>query len=182
MCGIAGKVFTDSKEAVSSDLLKRMAEAMAHRGPDDEGFSKDGPMGFAFRRLAIIDLSPTGHQPMSNVTETVTVMFNGEIYNYQTLRKECERDGYCFRSQSDTEVIIALYEKYGEGCVEHLRGMFAIAIWDHSSQKLMLIRDRVGKKPLKYFFDGQKLVFGSCLRSILCDASVPQKINREAVE
>ena len=181
MCGIAGKVFTDSKEAVSSDLLKRMAEAMAHRGPDDEGFSKDGPMGFAFRRLAIIDLSPTGHQPMSNVTETVTVMFNGEIYNYQTLRKECERDGYCFRSQSDTEVIIALYEKYGEGCVEHLRGMFAIAIWDHSSQKLMLIRDRVGKKPLKYFFDGQKLVFGSCLRSILCDASVPQKINREAV-
>jgi len=182
MCGIAGKVFTDHSKEVSLELLKRMATSMAHRGPDDEGFFQNGGTGFAFRRLAIIDLSPSGHQPMSNASETITVMLNGEIYNYLEIRAELEKVGYLFQSQSDTEVIIALYEKYGERCVEHLRGMFAIAIWDKPKQKLMLIRDRVGKKPLKYFYDGKKLVFGSCIRSILQDTSIKKEIDPEAIE
>lgn len=182
MCGIAGKVFTDTNKRVSSELLKNMATAMTHRGPDDEGLFQDGPAGFAFRRLAIIDLSEKGHQPMQGQNGDITVILNGEIYNYREIRKEMEREGYSFESESDTEVVIYLYEKYGERCLEYLRGMFAIAIWDKPKQKLILIRDRVGQKPLKYFYDGTQLVFGSCIRSILKDDSVKREIDPEAIE
>ncbi|MDP2624802.1 MAG: asparagine synthase (glutamine-hydrolyzing) [Candidatus Peregrinibacteria bacterium] len=181
MCGFAGKVVSGHGQTVPQELLKKMADSIIHRGPDDEGFYAEGPVGFAFRRLAIIDLSPAGHQPMSNEEGSITVMLNGEIYNYQRLRKQCEADGFKFKSQSDTEVIIALYEKYGEKCLDHLRGMFSIAIWDKKHERLMLARDRTGQKPLKYHHSDNGLVFSSCLRAILQDDSIQPEVEDRAI-
>src|SRR5271169_2911223 len=129
MCGICGKLMLDGEARVSPALVKAMADTIQHRGPDDEGYYVSGPVGFGFRRLSIIDLN-TGHQPISNEDGKVWIVFNGEIYNYQELRQDLQGKGHTFKTQTDTEVIVHLYEEFGERCVDKLRGMFAFAIWD----------------------------------------------------
>src|ERR1700735_1008814 len=129
MCGICGKLEFDRQSAVSPTLVKPMADTISHRGPDDDGYYVSGPIGLGFRRLSIIDLK-TGHQPISNEDGSVWIVFNGEIYNYQELREHLLSRGHIFKTRTDTEVIVHLYEEFGESCVEKLRGMFAFAIWD----------------------------------------------------
>src|SRR3984957_13437758 len=160
MCGICGKLNFDNAKGVSTSLLKSMADAIQHRGPDDEGFYYSGPVGFGFRRLSIIDLN-TGHQPLSNEDGSVWIIFNGEIYNYRELTAELVSKGHVFKTKTDTEVIVHLYEEYGESCVEKLRGMFAFAIWDDRQKVLLLARDRVGIKPLYYWQSEHSIVFAS---------------------
>lgn len=167
MCGIAGKISL-SENNVSTQEIEAMNDAIKHRGPDDGGvyLSPDRRVGLGHRRLAIIDLSPLGHQPMRYLNR-YEIVFNGEIYNFQEKRMLLEKDGYAFQSHSDTEVILALYDKYKEECLEHLRGMFAFAIYDEQERVLFAARDRVGKKPFKYFFDGETFLFASELKAIL---------------
>ncbi|MGD1078798.1 MAG: asparagine synthase (glutamine-hydrolyzing) [Candidatus Sulfotelmatobacter sp.] len=181
MCGICGKFFFDSQARVPAALLKGMTDAIVHRGPDDEGFYISGQVGFGFRRLSIIDLSG-GHQPLSNEDGTVWIVFNGEIYNYQTLREELLAKGHVFRTKSDTEVIVHLYEEYGTNCVQRLRGMFAFAIWDGSQRSLLLARDRVGIKPLYYYVHDNFIVFGSELKAILADREIPREVVPELID
>ena len=166
MCGIVG-VCNLSGDAVSTNLLRRMTERIAHRGPDGEGHYADGPVGLGHRRLAIIDLSPAGHQPMSNETGDVIITYNGEIYNFQKLRVELEALGYHFHSRTDTEVIIHAYEEWGEKCVERLNGMFAFAILDRRRRRLFLARDRYGVKPLYWCLRGDAFIFASEIKAIL---------------
>ncbi|OGM18339.1 asparagine synthase (glutamine-hydrolyzing) [Candidatus Woesebacteria bacterium RIFCSPHIGHO2_01_FULL_38_10] len=167
MCGIAGKVYLGSGTVNSSDL-KKMASNIAHRGPDDQGIyiSQDKTVGLVNRRLAIIDLTLTGHQPMG-LKNRYRITFNGEIYNFQTERKKMEKEGYRFESGTDTEIILALYDKYQKGCLKYLRGMFAFAIFDEKEKTLFLARDRIGKKPLKYYWDGNVFIFASELKAFL---------------
>jgi asparagine synthase (glutamine-hydrolysing) len=179
MCGIAGIVNTGEFPA-DCGLLKRMTGILAHRGPDGEGFHLDGPVGLGHRRLAIIDLS-TGNQPMANVDGSVWLVFNGEIYNFRDLRRELEPQGYKFRTNSDSEVILAAYEAWGVECLSRLRGMFAFAIWDNRRHRFFLARDRVGIKPLVYAWDGHRLLFASELKAILQDSSVPRDLDWEAL-
>lgn len=167
MCGIAGKIsFSDKK--ISAQEIEVMNDAIKHRGPDDGGvyISPDGQVGLGHRRLSIIDLSPLGHQPMRYL-DRYEIVFNGEIYNFQEKRTMLEEEGYTFASHSDTEVILALYDKYGEKCLDHLRGMFAFVIYDEQKQTLFCARDRVGKKPFKYYIDDNVILFASELKSIL---------------
>jgi asparagine synthase (glutamine-hydrolysing) len=170
MCGIAG-IYDWSGKRVSQELLTRMGNVLHHRGPDDSGFHIGDKIGLAHRRLSIIDLS-TGKQPMYNETGDICVVFNGEIYNFQELRPDLEKKGHRFATHSDTEVIIHLYEEYGPDCVKFMRGMFAFAIWDARKEELFIARDRLGKKPLYYYLDGSKLVFGSEIKAILEDDSI----------
>jgi len=158
----------DREAKVSLELLKSMATTMVHRGPDDEGYYSDGPVGLGFRRLSIIDLSG-GHQPLSNEDGSVWIVFNGEIYNYQELRRLLLNRGHRFKTQSDTEVIVHLYEEYGEDCVAKLRGMFGFAIWDANARTLFLARDRVGIKPLYYALTSEAAIFASEIKAILAD-------------
>jgi len=181
MCGICGKLNFDSHNPVSGDLLKRMADTIYHRGPDDEGYYVSGPVGLGFRRLSIIDLS-TGHQPLSNEDGTVWIVFNGEIYNFEELRKYLLARGHVFRTRTDTEVIVHLYEEFGPACVERLRGMFGFAIWDDRNQSLMLARDRIGIKPLYYALTKDSLLFGSEIKAILADSSVAAEVRPEVVD
>ena len=181
MCGICGKLAFDPSESVSPSLLKKMADTIHHRGPDDEGFYALGPVGFGFRRLSIIDLN-SGHQPISNEDGTVWIVFNGEIYNYKELRQQLQAKGHIFRTQTDTEVIVHLYEEFGSGCVEHLRGMFAFAIWDERHETLFLARDRVGIKPLYYWLTDRCIVFGSEVKAILADPAVKVEVFPEMVD
>ena len=162
-------------------LVKAMADAMAHRGPDDDGYYISGPVALGFRRLAIIDLSG-GHQPLSNEDGTVWIAFNGEIYNYQELRAELIGKGHVFKTKSDTEVIVHLYEEFGEACPEKLRGMFAFAIWDERKESLFLARDRVGIKPLYYRMNGRSIVFASEIKAILADPEVEAKVDPAIVD
>lgn len=168
MCGIAGIAYFNPKKEVHLSNLKRMATKISHRGPDSEGYyiSPLKNLGFAHKRLAIIDLSKNGHQPMIYKNRYV-ITFNGEIYNFQKLKQKLIKDNFKFQSQSDTEVILALYSKYRQKCLKFLRGMFALAIYDTHEQTLFLARDRIGKKPLKYYFDEEKIIFASELKSIL---------------
>ena len=136
MCGIAGKLYLDGQRPVERDLIERMLEVIVHRGPDGQGQYVSGPVGLGHRRLSIIDLSDCGTQPMCNEDATVWIAFNGEIYNYLELRKRLIQRGHVFRSATDTEVIIHLYEEYGADCLQQLRGMFAFAIWDQRRQRL----------------------------------------------
>jgi asparagine synthase (glutamine-hydrolysing) len=175
VCGICGKLNFDRGASVSPALVKSMADAIYHRGPDDEGYYVSGPVGFGFRRLSIIDLN-TGHQPIGNEDGTVWIVFNGEIYNYQELRQNLQARGHIFKTQTDTEVIVHLYEEFGGGCVEKLRGMFAFAIWDDNKQQLLLARDRVGIKPLYYWLTDSGLVFGSEIKAILADPEVKAEV------
>jgi asparagine synthase (glutamine-hydrolysing) len=172
MCGIAGKICFNSSEVKESDLAK-MAAAIAYRGPDDEGIyiSPDKRVGLANRRLAIIDLSSKGHMPM-NYMGRYWITYNGEIYNFNDERKRLQNLGYRFKSTSDTEVILALYDKYKERLLAHLRGMFAFAIYDQKENTLFLARDRIGKKPLKYFWDRDTFIFASELKAILTQKEV----------
>lgn len=157
-----------------------MTDTLVHRGPDDEGFYHAGPVGLGHRRLSIIDLDG-GHQPLANEDDTVWVVFNGEIYNFGELHTQLVKKGHTFKTRSDTEVIVHLYEDEGENCFQRLRGMFAIAIWDARNRKLLLARDRVGKKPLFYFHDGSRIAFASEMKAILEVPGVPREIDPEAV-
>jgi asparagine synthase (glutamine-hydrolysing) len=172
MCGIAGKLFRDSARPVQIGLLERMSAILAHRGPDDSGIHHEGPLGLVSRRLAIQDLSAAGHQPMSSLDGRLWITYNGEIYNFLLLRDELERVGVRFRSRSDTEVILALYASHGPECLQRLRGMFALAIWDRQERTLFLARDRLGKKPLFYYQDADRFVFASEPKAILQDSEV----------
>jgi len=175
MCGICGQLNFNGK-SIQKDVIKRMCRKMAHRGPDDEGYYIRGSVGLGHRRLAIIDLSPAGHQPMSNQDRTVWIVYNGEVYNFPKLRKELESKGYRFRSNTDTEVILYLYEELEEECLEKLNGMFAFAIWDERKRKLFLARDRLGIKPLYYYLDSEKLLFASEVRALLESGLMPKKL------
>jgi len=180
MCGICGKLILNGIGRIDSSLIKRMSDAMTHRGPDDEGIYLGRGIGLGHRRLSIIDLN-TGKQPICNENEGIWVVFNGEIYNYRELRSELSAKGHIFKTQTDTEVIVHLYEEYGEGFVNKLRGMFGIALWDNTERVLVLARDRVGIKPLYYFLEDGSLTFGSELKAILADRTVPRKINFQGI-
>src|SRR3990172_10953181 len=158
-----------------------MTDAIRHRGPDDEGFHVWGQVGLGFRRLSIIDLSG-GHQPLSNEDGTVWIVFNGEIYNYQSLRQQLVAKGHIFKTKTDTEVIVHLYEEYGADCVQELRGMFAFAILDSKKKTLLLARDRVGIKPLYYYLDKKFLSFGSEIKAILADPAVSPEVEPGIVD
>jgi asparagine synthase (glutamine-hydrolysing) len=181
MCGIAGKVALDPRARVDEALLRRMTRAIAHRGPDDEGVWVDGAIGLGARRLAVIDLSPRGHQPMANEDESIHLTFNGEIYNFRELRHDLERRGHRFQSHTDTETIVHLYEEEGVACLSKLRGMFAFALWDAPRRTLLLARDRLGKKPLVYYHDSRQFVFGSEPKVILQDEAVPAEADPESI-
>ncbi len=166
MCGICGKMFLRDDRKVDPMLIERMSTVMSHRGPDDHGVYVSRKIGLGHRRLSIIDLQ-TGKQPLSNEQGNIWVVFNGEIYNYKELRKELVEKGHYFKTNTDTEVIVHLYEEHGEGFVSKLRGMFAIALWDEIGDTLILARDRVGIKPLYYYRTDDSITFGSEIKSIL---------------
>lgn len=181
MCGIAGILYSDSACPPSRDILKAMGEAIAHRGPDAEGYWSEPGIGLVHRRLSIIDLAG-GDQPIGNEDGSIQVVFNGEIYNFQELRAGLEARGHRFRTRSDTEVIVHLYEEVGEQLVERLRGMFAFALWDCKRRRLLLGRDRLGIKPLYIYRDAQKLIFGSELKAILAHPEVERILDPQALE
>jgi len=184
MCGITGAyVYGQQEPALSEGLLLTMANMMVHRGPDDVGIylTPDRRLGFGFRRLAIIDLTPAGHQPMSNEDATVWIVFNGEIYNHAEHRPALQARGHIYRSRTDTETIVHLYEEYGEDCVHYLRGMFAFAIWDQKRQRLFLARDRIGIKPLYYTQQDGAFIFGSEIKAILAYPRIKRELNHEAL-
>ncbi len=167
MCGICGIFLLDPGDVVARPLLERMNRTMNHRGPDDEGYYVSGPVGLGMRRLSIIDLDG-GRQPVANEDETISIVFNGEIYNYPELRSELLAKGHRFRTRSDTEVIVHLYEELGEDCVSRLNGMFAFALWDSRFPRLFLARDRLGIKPLFYSYEpGRAFYFASEIKAIL---------------
>ncbi|HEY6001157.1 MAG TPA: asparagine synthase (glutamine-hydrolyzing) [bacterium] len=182
MCGICGLVFADPARPVPPGAIERMNQALAHRGPDDHGTFAEPGVALGHRRLAIIDLSPAGHQPMGNEDGSLQIVFNGEIYNYRDLRPDLERGGHTFRSHSDTEVILHLYEERGERCLEALRGMFAFAIWDRRRRRLFAARDRVGKKPLVYAHAANgDLAFSSELASLAAAPGFPRDVDETAL-
>lgn len=180
MCGIAGIVGTERNYVAQPVDVQRMCQTIVHRGPDDEGIYAQGRVGLGMRRLSIIDLS-TGHQPIHNEDRRVWVVFNGEIYNFPELRAELEKRGHRFYTNSDTEVIVHLYEESGADCVQKLRGMFAIALWDSRNEKLLLARDRLGKKPLHYALSKGRLLFGSEIKEILAVAPELKEVCQEAL-
>lgn len=182
MCGIAGIVSLN--ERVDVALLASMRDTMSHRGPDDAGIwcSADGRVGLAQRRLAIIDLSPGGHQPMSDAAGQLWITFNGEIYNHVELRRELETMGHKFRSASDTEVILAAYRQWSDACLERFDGMFAFGLYDASRQRLFLARDRAGEKPLYYRHDARGFAFASELKALMADPACPRRIDRLSLE
>jgi asparagine synthase (glutamine-hydrolysing) len=180
MCGIAGMVETRPDRAVDRAAVHRMCEAIVHRGPDDEGiFVKDG-VGLGMRRLSIIDVAG-GHQPVFNEDKTIWIVYNGEVYNFPELRADLEKRGHRFYTHTDTEVIVHLYEDLGADCVKKLRGMFAFALYDERQDKLVMARDRFGKKPLHYALTRGRLLFGSEIKSILAVAPELADVNREAL-
>lgn len=182
MCGIAGKVGFHPGAFPTQSGIADMCSLLAHRGPDDAGYFVQGPVALGHRRLSIIDLD-SGHQPLSNEDDTIWVVFNGEIYNFVELREQLAKKGHRFRTDSDTEVIVHLYEEYGEAFIEYLRGMFAIALWDTRCRRLMLVRDRLGKKPLYYtMVPNHGIVFASEIKAILEDSSVQRALNYEAFD
>lgn len=179
MCGIAGFLALEQGVLATRAVAQAMCDVIVHRGPDDEGFLVDGPLAMGMRRLSIIDLSG-GHQPISNEDGSVTVVLNGELYNFQELRRELESRGHRFRTKSDTEVIVHLYEDHGLDCVSKLRGMFGFALWDARAKRLVVARDRLGIKPLYYSVDRGRLLFGSELKSLLA-AGLDREIDPQAV-
>ncbi len=180
MCGIAGIVNRDRGRPADRAAVRAMMDAMAHRGPDDEGVYFDGPVGFGFKRLSIIDLS-TGNQPISNEDGTVWIIFNGEIYNYLELRRDLLRN-HTFRTQSDTEVVLHLYEELGERCLERLNGMFGFAIWDARQQRLIAARDRLGVKPFYWLADGERFAFASEPKALIAAGLVAPQADAQGLE
>ena len=196
VCGICGEI-TFNDLGIQADVIKRMCDVMAYRGPDDEGavflggnrqveIGKSGPwpsnendfdVALGHRRLSIIDLSPSGHQPMTNEDGTLWIVFNGEIYNFLDLKGELETKGHLFRSKSDTEVILHAYEEWGVDCLKRFRGMFAFALWDGKKKRLFLARDRLGKKPLVYWIEKKRILFASEIKSLLQAPGIERKVN-----
>lgn len=181
MCGICGVLNFHKDHAVEEAEVHRMCQVIQHRGPDDEGIYVNKNVGIGMRRLSIIDLSG-GHQPISNEDKSVWIVFNGEIYNYKNIRNELIQKGHQFTTNSDTETILHAYEEYGETCPEKLNGMFGFAIWDGRNNRLFLARDRIGIKPLYYYLDSNRLVFGSELKSILQVKDIPRQVNPKALD
>ena len=181
MCGICGKIDLTGK-AVPQDLLRSMTESFVYRGPDDEGFFFEGPVGLGHRRLSIIDLSSSGRQPMSNEDQTLWLVFNGEIYDFAETRKELVSKGHTLKSHTDSETVLHLYEEEGVACLKRLNGMFGFALWDARLRRLWLARDRLGKKPLVYYWDGKRLLFASEIKAILRDPEVPRELDFEALD
>src|SRR2546425_8062552 len=180
MCGICGILYCGEERRVQRDTLAQMNAQIVHRGPDDDGFFVEGNVGLAMRRLSIIDIR-TGQQPISNEDESLWIVYNGEIYNHRDLRSKLEARGHRYRTKSDTETIVHLYEEYGRDCVQHLHGMFAFAIWDRRSRRLFIARDRLGIKPLYYFYDGKKFVFGSEIKAILAYPGIKPEFNQSTL-
>jgi asparagine synthase (glutamine-hydrolysing) len=182
MCGICGVMGHSDAFAVSEELAQSMSDTIAHRGPDGDGTwaSRNGRVAFGHRRLSIVDLSPAGAQPMTNEDGTVWITYNGEIYNHAALREELEAKGHQYRSRTDTETLIHLYEEEGPRCVERLHGMFAFAIWDERRQELFLARDRLGIKPLYYAQPAGGFVFGSEIKALLKHPAITPELDEEA--
>ena len=181
MCGICGIKYQDRERKVARADLQAMCDAIIHRGPDEEGQHLAGSVGLGMRRLSIIDLS-TGQQPIFNEERTAAIILNGEIYNHLDLRRTLQERGHIFRTQADTEAVLHAYEEYGQECPNHLNGMFAFAIWDEKRQRLFIARDRIGKKPLYYYFDGETFVFASEIKSILRYPGIPREIDHRALD
>jgi asparagine synthase (glutamine-hydrolysing) len=180
MCGIAGFVSTDGLDSDASARATAMREVIAHRGPDEAGLHVDSHAALAHRRLSIIDLT-SGQQPLSNETGTIWIVFNGEIYNHAVIRQELEGHGHQYRTKSDTETIVHAYEQWGDACVDRLRGMFAFAIWDSSSRRLLLTRDRLGVKPLYWARVGKTLLFGSEIKALLASGLIEPEPDEAAL-
>ena len=191
MCGICGYLWSPGHEAVDRSLFERMTDSLAHRGPDDRGvfYALPGELGpgtpgvaLGHRRLSILDLSPQGRQPMASPDGGLQLVFNGEIYNFPELRADLEKKGYTFRTGTDTEVILALYREYGEEFAVKMNGMFAIALWDNTARKLLLLRDRLGKKPLFYRAESNRLIFASELNTLLAAPGIPAELDLIALD
>ena len=180
MCGIAGVLHLNGEPA-SSVILKRMTDAIAHRGPDGEGQYVDGPFGLGHRRLAIIDLSEAGHQPMATEDGRFVIAYNGEVYNFNELRVELEASGYRFHSRTDSEVVLKALAHWGEAALTRFNGMFALALWDKRNKELLLARDRYGIKPLYYVQAGNTFLFGSEVKAILADPAYRTEMDREGL-
>jgi asparagine synthase (glutamine-hydrolysing) len=181
MCGIVGLVNLNQEKAVTESSLRLMSDSIIRRGPDDEGFFIDKNVGLGFRRLSIIDLH-TGHQPILNEDDSVSIIFNGEIYNFQDLRKILVAKGHIFKTYADTEVILHAYEEFGDECVNYLRGMFGFAIWDKKKKRLFCARDRFGIKPFHYYFDSEKFLLASEIKAILKVDGVNKTLSNEAID
>ncbi|MCY9591376.1 asparagine synthase (glutamine-hydrolyzing) [Paenibacillus chitinolyticus] len=179
MCGITGVMYFEDREP-SVSMLQQMTDVIHHRGPNDSGFWTENRIGLGFRRLSIIDIAE-GHQPLCNEDESVWIIFNGEIYNYKSLRSMLQDRGHVFRTNSDTEVIVHLYEEFGEECVKHLRGMFGFAIWDRRKKQLFAARDHFGIKPFYYQYNDRQLLFGSEIKSLVASGSVSPSIRTESL-
>ncbi|MFE6795737.1 asparagine synthase (glutamine-hydrolyzing) [Paenibacillus chitinolyticus] len=179
MCGITGIMYFEDREP-SVSMLQQMTDVIHHRGPNDSGFWTENRIGLGFRRLSIIDIAE-GHQPLCNEDESVWIIFNGEIYNYKSLRSMLQDRGHVFRTNSDTEVIVHLYEEFGDECVKHLRGMFGFAIWDRRKKQLFAARDHFGIKPFYYQYNDRQLLFGSEIKSLVASGSVSPSIRTESL-
>jgi len=182
MCGIFGIRYADPGRPVPERLVVESTDLMTHRGPDDAGYWVRGAVGLGHRRLSIIDLSPLGHQPMFNEDGEIGLVYNGEIYNYLELYRELRQSGHRFRSQSDTEVIIHGYEQWGFDCLQRFNGMFAFGLWDEGRQSLWVARDRLGVKPLYYFWDGEVFLFSSEIKPILRTGLVKPALNEQVLD
>jgi asparagine synthase (glutamine-hydrolysing) len=180
MCGIVGYLGIPLSAEERIPFLRRMCDAIVHRGPDDDGYYADGRAGLGMRRLSIIDLS-SGHQPIANEDGSKQIVFNGEIYNYQELRPQLKRQGHRFQTQSDTEVILRQYEQDGAACVHKFNGMFAFAIWDDRTKTLFMARDRMGVKPLYYYWDGRHFLFASEIKALLATGIPARELNEQAL-
>src|SRR3954468_4301735 len=180
MCGITGIVAREGLGPDDRDRVLRMRDIISHRGPDDAGEFVDAHAALGHRRLSIVDLA-AGHQPLANEDATISIVFNGEIYNHADVRPTLEAAGHRYRTRSDTETIVHAYEQWGDACVEHLRGMFAFAIWDAPRRRLLLARDRLGVKPLYWAQAGNRLLFGSEIKSILASGLIDVRANEEAL-
>jgi asparagine synthase (glutamine-hydrolysing) len=182
VCGIAGTLAVDPMAAPDGEAVRRMCDAMVHRGPDDHGYLTDGSCALGHRRLSIIDLRPEGAQPMTNEDGSIAVVVNGEIYNFQELRRDLQGRGHTFKSRSDSEVIVHLYEEVGVEFLDHLRGMFALALWDGPRRRLVLARDRFGKKPLFYHANRDGLVFASELGALVESGRFERRPHIDAID
>src|SRR5450631_551744 len=180
MCGIAGILEFGRDARASAGALREMCRVITHRGPDDEGFYTDGALGIGMRRLSIVDVAG-GHQPISNEDGTLWIVFNGEIYNHLALREQLMARGHCYVTHSDTETVIHLFEEYGADCVQHLRGMFAFAIWNRNTKTLFIARDRLVIKPLYYKRTPERLLFGSEIKVVLAHGGIRPEFNRAAL-
>ena len=180
MCGLTG-IFNYYKTPLPQETLKKMTRMIKHRGPDGEGFWRDGFIGLGHRRLAIQDLTSAAHQPMVSNDGRYVIIYNGEIYNFKELKTHLKRKGYQFRSASDTEVVLNAWSFWGKKALLKFNGMFAFAIWDRKNNTLIMARDRYGIKPLYYWDDGKKLVFGSEIKSILQHPDYQVEVSKEAL-